>query len=131
MTKGDLENKRFLNRPIKPLAFIMMCLMFVIIYFNLVNDGLFYDLWLGDVLALVAAISSASLFFGWFYRIQSMAEAGLLMAGIVYVVGSFFILFLVGPNNENFWQYFLIGVLSLAAFYLEARDSTYQKRKRT
>lgn len=131
MTKGDLENKRFLNRPIKPLAFIMMCLMFVIVYFNIVNDGLFYDLWLGDILALIAAVSSASLFFGWFYQIQSMAEAGLLMAGIVYVVGSFFILFLTGLNNENFWQYFLIGVLSLSAFLLEARDSTYQRRKRT
>lgn len=122
MTKGDIEGKVVWGRPVKPLAGFMSLLMLVFTVFNILNRGVLEELWLGDIVAVVASIAAVCFWVGWFGRVQKMAEAGLLIAAFAYVTRASFIFFVVGPSNQEFWESLFTGGLVAAAFYLEASD---------
>lgn len=122
MTKGDVDGKLIWGRPVKPLAFIMSLLMVVFMIYNILDKGVLTDLWLGDIIAVLAGVAAFCLWFGWFGKGQRMAEVGLLLAGFVYITRASFIFLLDGPGSQAFWESALTGCLVSAAFYLEASD---------
>ena len=122
MTKGDIEGRKMFGRPVKPLAGFMALLMFTYMIFNISNQGVLKDLWLGDVVSIISGIAACCLLIGWFGRVQKMAEYGLLIASFVYITRASFIFFVVGPSSLDFWEALWTGGLVASAFYLEAND---------
>ena len=128
MTKGDVDGKIIWGRPIKPVAGFMSLLMMTLVVYNVLDRGVFGNLWLGDIIAVMAAVSAFCLWYGWVGRAQKMAEAGLLIACIVYIIRAAFVFFLLGPSSEIFWLSLWAGGLVGGAFYLEARDGVATRR---
>lgn len=130
MTKGDLDGVEFFHRPVKPLAGFTMLLMLTYMIFNMtqVND-LISSTWLGHAMAIIAGISAFCLGYGWFARIQQMAEIGLLVACFVYITASVNFFLLEGFASEYLWLSFWSAGLVGSAFYLEARDRIDAERR--
>lgn len=123
MTREELEGLTFLDRPIKPVALGIVVFMITLTVFNLREDGIFGDTILATLLALMAFTSTLCLVFGWFGRIQVMAEAGLLIAAVTYVIHAVFALLIVGPTNQTMWLSIGAGIISGGSFLLERWDT--------
>lgn len=119
MTRGELEGLTFLDRPIKPVALGIVVFMITLTVFNLREDGIFG----ATLIALMAFTSTLCLVFGWFGRIQVMAEAGLLIAAVTYVIHAVFALLIVGPTNQTMWLSIGAGIISGGSFLLERWDT--------
>ena len=90
MTKGDLDGVQIWGRPIKPVALGLSLLMLTLAVVNITDTGVFEDMLLGDVVAVLAVGSFTALMVGWFARYQIAAEIGLFSASVVYLIrGSF------------------------------------------
>lgn len=122
MTKGDLDGVTILGRPLKPLALQFAGLMCTLMFFNITNKGVFGDLWLGDVVAVMAAVSVAALVAGWVAGSQKMAESGLFLACIVYMTRTAFLLFTQGFGVEGVYLGFFAAVGAGGAYLLETWD---------
>lgn len=122
MTKGDLDGVLFLGRPLKPLALGMAVLMLTLSVYNVLHLSAFGGLFLGDVVAVLAAVAVVTLTVGWYYGSQRMAEAGLLLAATVYVTRSAFLLFVSGPGTEGVYLGLGAAVMAGGAYLLESWD---------
>ena len=122
MTRGELEGLTFFGRPIKPVALGIAVFMLTLTVFNLQEDGIFGATVLATLIALLSFASALCLIFGWFGRVQIMAEAGLLLASITYVIRAVFSLLIVGPSNQMMWLSIGAGIISGGAFLLERWD---------
>lgn len=123
MTRGDLEGLTFFNRPIKPVALGITVLMVSITVFNLQHDGVFGSTLLATSVALLAFTSAVCLTAGWLGRLQQMAEIGLLLASITYVIRGSFLLLLLGPSEQGVWLSLGASVISGGSFLLERWDT--------
>lgn len=127
MTKGDLDGVTFMNRPVKPLAGFTTLLMLTYMFFHIFNIGDHMPItWLAHIMAIVAGISAFCLWFGWYKRLQQMAEIGLLVACFVYITAAVNFFLVGGFDSEFLWLSLWSGGLVGSAFYLEARDRIAQ-----
>ena len=122
MTKGDLDGVQPFGRPIKPVALGSCVLMATLTIYNLVDAGVFEDLWLGDIVAILAGTSLIAMLGGWFGKSQGMAEIGLLMGFIVYVARGSFALFHEGITSEAVCLSAGAAIILGGAYLLERWD---------
>jgi hypothetical protein len=130
MTKGDLDGLRCWGRPIKPVALGLSFLMLTLCISNIANAGVFKELWLGDVVAVIAGASAVTLVAGWVVRSQRMAEWGLLMACVVYIVRASFLFFFAGPGEQGVWLSLGAATIAGGAYLLETTDEQAEWRWR-
>jgi hypothetical protein len=123
MTRGDVK-WRFMNRPVKPLAFFISMTLFTIYWFNVVLDAdLANGAIVGDVVGSFALVGFVALIGGWLSRSQVMAEVGLVIAVFVWVTRSMMILFIVGPEQIGFWLSIAWAGTIAGAYVLESMDA--------
>lgn len=122
MTKGDLDGITVWGRPIKPVALGACILMATLTIYNIVDKGVFGDLILGDVVAVLSGASLIMMLTGWFGRSQRMAEFGLLAGCISYVMRGAFVLFYNGPLAEAVWLSLGSTTILGGAYLLEKWD---------
>ena len=100
MTGMDIDGVLFAGRKIKPVALGLSVILLTICVYNLFDIGLFGTLILGDLVAVASAVTIGTLVAGWWFRSQRMAEAGLMLAFIVYALRTVFVL-LTDPTIEG------------------------------
>lgn len=122
MTKGDLDGVTVWGRPIKPVAAGACILMATLTIYNIIDKGVFGELLLGDVVAVLSGASLGMMMFGWFGRSQTMAEFGLMAGCISYVMRGSFVLFYNGPGAEGVWLSLGAVVILGGAYLLEKWD---------
>ena len=122
MTKGDLDGVTVWGRPIKPVALGACVLMLTLVIYNLTDAGVFEDLWLGDVIAVLAGVSLFAMLGGWFGRSQKMAEVGLLLGWVVYVTRGAFAVLYEGFTSEALYLSTGAAVIIGGAYLLESWD---------
>ena len=112
------------GRPIKPVAFTLMCTMLVITWFAFANVGVLDGSQWADVLAVAALGNAGVLFTGWVRNSQRLAEAGLLIAFFLWTV-RFLLIVLTNPQPISTEGFFLsIGWAMVAggSYVLERAD---------
>ena len=123
MTAGDLEGVTVMGRPIKPVALGLTILMLSLLVINLTGVGELTGTLLARVIAVMAGTAAVTLVAGWVWRSQRMAQAGLLLAAIVYITRSAFIALDSGIGSIGVWLGGGAGVIAAGAYLLETWDS--------
>jgi len=121
MSQGDLFNVRFFGRPFKPVAFGLCLAMIVLVVVNLENSGRLGSSWTGDAVAILAGSSFIAMMAGWWTRSQLLAEVGLLLAGVTYVLRGTFLALTIFPD-QSMWFSFSTAMIAWGAFLLERLD---------
>lgn len=125
MAEGSELKMKVFNRPIKPVAFGLTGLMLTLFWFNFVENDLFQGALLGQLVSIFSFTAAVTLTFGWVFRSQSMAEAGLLLAGGVYLSRAIFIViyagFIDGITVRDFWLSLCACSIAFGSFLLERR----------
>lgn len=119
MTKGDLDGVSFLGRPVKPIALPAAFLMAVLMVYNIVDAGVLHDLWLGDIVSILAGVSCIMLVLGWIIRSQRLIEFGLLAGCVVYVMRASFVIFVDGFAQSFYLSLGAAGLFG-GAYFLES-----------
>lgn len=122
MTAGDLEGVTVLGRPVKPVALGLSILMVALVAINIADAGELRDAALGDGIAVMAGTAAVCLWVGWIARSQRMAEAGLLLSTVVYVLRSAFIAFDAGFGSIGVYLGAGAAVIAGGAYLLETWD---------
>jgi len=122
VTKGDLDGVQIWGRPIKPVALGLSLLMLTLAVVNITDTGVFEDMLLGDVVAVLAVGSFTALMVGWFARYQIAAEIGLFSASIVYLIRASFAAFTLGIQSETVYLSLGVAVVAGGSFLLERWD---------
>jgi hypothetical protein len=122
VTGMDIDGVLFAGRKIKPVALGLSVILAAISVYNLLDIGLFGTLILGDVVAVASAVTVAALIAGWWFRSQRMAEAGLMLAFIVYALRTLFVL-LTNPAIEGVPIGAGICIIAAGSYILERASS--------
>jgi hypothetical protein len=122
MTGMEIDGVLFAGRKIKPVALGLSVILAAVCVYNLLDIGLFGALLLGDIVAVASAIAASTLWAGWWWRSQRMAEVGLLAAFIVYAMRTTFVL-LTKPEIEGVPIGVGICIISAGSYILERAES--------
>lgn len=115
---------RFLNRPVKPVAFGLMLAMLVLAFINIDNFGVLGNSDWGDVLAGFSLAVAGLLAWGWWTSSQAAAEYGLIGACFVWTMRFWLAVFMA----PNVWQtagvYLSLcwALISAGSYLLERTD---------
>jgi hypothetical protein len=126
MTKGDLAGVKFFGRPFKPVAMGLGLAMVIIVSVNVTDTGRLGSGWLGDVVAITAALSLVFLVGGWWGKWQRWAEFGLAAAFLTYVMRGVFLSLTIGID-QSMWFSFSTAFIAGGAYMLEATDHTVER----
>lgn len=127
MSRGDLPKVKFLGRPVKPVGLGVSILMLTLFSFNIFDAGVFGDMFLGDIVAVSAAVSAILLFTGWIKGSQKLAIYGFLLATITYMTRSAFIALYVSPVDLGVYAGLGAAVIAGGSFLLETWDEGNDK----
>lgn len=122
MTKGDFDNIRVFGRQLKPVAFGLTLAMVALCVFNVAAEGVLGDSVVSHIVAVMAGLSAAGLFFGWTFGSQHMAEVGLFMTGMTMTLRSAFLFWYEGANQIGIWLGVGTAVVAFGSFLLERAD---------
>jgi integral membrane sensor domain MASE1 len=127
MTRGDLGKMEFLDRPVKPLVAAIALSVAALFWFTLITPSdPIAQVVLGDIVGALAGASLALLVFAWWFRSQSAAEIGLLLATFVWVTRAALIAVVGVSHNVDvghvFWYSLAWAIAAGGAYLLESWD---------
>lgn len=126
-------NIKFINRPIKPVAFGLMVFVTALGISSLTGSSLLGGARLGYLVAIVMLINSAGFFLGWVLSSQRIAEYSLLFAFWALLSNDIFIvqtygwnflwaLFTLQPKAPSVWMSLGIVIIAGGSYILERAD---------
>jgi hypothetical protein len=120
------------NRPIKPVALVLMNTMFVISWVAVTNAGVLHDSIWGDILGAFSFVIAVAFFYAWYKASQRYAEWAMLAAFGVWGFRFWAIILINGTtafSSESAYLSLLWMLLAGGSWLLERADPKAEYRR--